>query len=144
MILTAAALTRHDEPANNEKMFHFRITDVGIILLSLAISVASLFLFQSLDGADEVHVTTDQGQWVYDLSVDTMVDFTGPVGTTTMAIEDGKVHVHKSDCRNQLCVLAGEIEHGGEWVACLPNNVFIVIKGSPEVAGEGEVDDTSF
>ncbi len=137
-------LTRAVEPANNEFMFRLRLGDILIFLLALAISISSLFLFHAFSGNEEVHVTTDSGTWIYDLSVDTVVDFEGPIGITTMEIAGGKVHVDYSDCRNQVCVLAGEIESAGEWIACLPNNVFIVIQGNTDVAGEGEVDDASF
>ncbi len=137
-------MTRRNVPANNDRMFRVKLGDIIIFLCALAVSISSLFLFHAFSGAEEVHVTTDTGKWVYDLSVDTTVDFEGPIGITTMEIHDGKVHVPYSECRNQVCVLAGDIDSAGEWIACLPNNVFIVIQGAPEVAGEGEVDDASF
>ncbi|MDC7244446.1 MAG: NusG domain II-containing protein [Sphaerochaetaceae bacterium] len=114
--------------------------DIIIFIISLSISILSFTLYTTLDGALEVHVTSGGKEWVYDLSVDTTETFTGPVGTTTMEIKNNSVHVHDSDCKNQICVLMGWISKPGEWVACLPNNVFIVIQGTVEEA-EGETAD---
>ncbi len=125
-------------------MMKVKPADIAIFLFALALSFSSFLLFQTFSGAKAIHVTTETGTWVYDLSVDAMIDFEGPIGITTMEIEGGRVHVHASDCKNQVCVLAGWIDSPGEWIACLPNNVFIVIQGTPEIAGEGGIDDSSY
>jgi len=121
-------------------MKRLTIVDIIICIIALSISILSFTLFTALDGALEVHVTSGGKEWVYDLSVDTTETFTGPVGNTTIEIENNRVHVHESDCKNQICVLAGWISKPGEWVACLPNNVFVVIQGAIEEA-EGETAD---
>jgi hypothetical protein len=118
--------------------------DIIIFLLFLTISVMSFSLYTTVSENPEVHVTAGDKEWVYDLSVDTTVSFEGPIGITTMEISNNSVHVHDSDCQNQICVLAGWIEKPGEWIACLPNNVFIVIEGKPDIAQEEEADDISY
>ncbi|NCB01934.1 MAG: NusG domain II-containing protein [Spirochaetia bacterium] len=125
-------------------MKHIKLVDILFFTLFLTISVLSISLFTTISTNPEVHVTSGGKEWVYDLSVDTKASFEGPVGLTTIEIFDNKVHVHESDCKNQVCVLAGWISKPGEWIACLPNNVFIVIQGEQEIAKEGEVDETSF
>ena len=120
------------------------LIDIIIFLLFLTISVLSFTLYTTVSGKPEVHVTTGDKEWVYDLSVDTTATFEGPVGETTIEILNNRVHVHSSDCKNQVCVLAGWIEKPGEWIACLPNNVFVVIEGQKDSSLEEETDDISF
>ena len=120
------------------------LIDIIIFILFLTISVLSFTLYTNVSGKPEVHVTSGDKEWVYDLSVDATASFEGPIGNTTIEISNNRVHVHSSDCKNQVCVLAGWIDKPGEWVACLPNNLFILIEGQQDVAQEEETDDISF
>jgi len=120
------------------------LIDIIIFFLFLTISVLSFSLYTNVSGKPEVHVTSGDKEWVYDLSVDTTASFNGPIGDTTIEISNNRVHVHSSDCKNQVCVLAGWIDKPGEWIACLPNNIFIVIEGQQQIAQEEEADDISF
>ncbi|MFA6505053.1 MAG: NusG domain II-containing protein, partial [Treponemataceae bacterium] len=54
----------------------------------------------------------------------------GEIGETVVHIHDGKASVESSPCSNQTCVAAGSIDSNGQWVACLPNGVFVRIEGS--------------
>ena len=53
----------------------------------------------------------------------------GPLGETVVAIEGGTARVLSSPCANQTCVAAGALTHGGQWTACLPNEVMVRISG---------------
>jgi hypothetical protein len=119
------------------------VGDIAILLLSLAVIVGSFRPYGDINGKPEVHVRVGDQAYVYDLSVDTFATFTGPVGETTIEIADGKVHVHDSDCRNKVCISAGWISKPGQWIVCLPNNVFVMIEG--RLTGEeGGVDEIAF
>ncbi|MDD4219965.1 MAG: NusG domain II-containing protein [Sphaerochaetaceae bacterium] len=124
-------------------MKKIRLGDIIIFLLSLVLIGASFGSYGKLSGKPEVRVQAEGREWVYDLSVNTTASFSGPVGTTSIEIHDGKVHVLASDCRNKVCIAAGWISSAGEWIICLPNNVFIRIEGSIEPQAGG-VDDISF
>jgi hypothetical protein len=104
----------------------------------------SFSLYTNVSGKPEVHITQDDKEWVYDLSVDTTASFEGPIGNTTIEISNNRVHVHSSECKNQICVSSGWIDKPGQWISCLPNDIFILIKGQQEIAQEGETDDISF
>ena len=125
-------------------MKQLTLIDIIIFTIFLSISILSFTLYTTISGDPKVHVTSNGKEWVYDLSVDTTASFKGPVGFTSIEISNNRVHVHESDCKNQVCVLAGWISKPGEWIACLPNNVFILIQGEQVIAKEGEADDTSF
>ena len=44
-------------------------------------------------------------------------------------ISDGKVFMRDADCKDKICIKQGEISKVGESIVCLPNKVFIEIKG---------------
>jgi hypothetical protein len=121
-----------------------RVGDIVILALSITLIALSLGTYQDFSGEPEVHVRTDGGEFIYDLDVDTFATFEGPVGETTIEIRNGKVHVHDSDCRNKVCIAAGWVSSPGDWIICLPNNVFVLIEGSLDKGDGGGVDDTAF
>ena len=121
-----------------------RIGDGIVLLVSATIIFLSLQMFINFTGKPEVHVRTESGEFIYDLEQDIQATFTGPVGETSIEILDGKVHIHDSDCRNKVCIAAGWISSPGDWIICLPNNVFVLIEGSVDHATAGGVDDTAF
>ncbi len=119
------------------------VGDLAILLLSLAVIVGSFGSYGDIKGKPEVHVRVGNQAFVYDLSVDTLAVFSGPIGETSIEIVGGKVHVHDSDCRNKVCISAGWISRPGQWIVCLPNNVFIMIEGRL-TTDEGGVDEIAF
>lgn len=52
------------------------------------------------------------------------------LGHNIIEIEGDKVHMHTSDCDNQICVNQGEISKPKEMIVCLPNELLIEIKGT--------------
>lgn len=100
------------------------------ILASLALLVASsLFARTSREGELTVVVTGQETEWVYPLEEDREIAIPGPLGTTIVEIHDGHVHIASSPCPNQTCVAVAAINLPGQWVACLPNQVFVRIEG---------------
>lgn len=100
------------------------------ILASLALLVASsLFARTSRDGELTVVATGQETEWVYSLEEDREIAIPGPLGTTIVEIHDGHVHIASSPCPNQTCVAVAAINLPGQWVACLPNQVFVRIEG---------------
>lgn len=53
----------------------------------------------------------------------------GPLGPSTIEIDRGKVRFVDSPCRNKLCIRAGWLSRGGEFAACLPNRISLVVIG---------------
>lgn len=121
-----------------------RLGDIAILFLSITIIILSLGTYTDFTGKPEVHVRTEDGEFIYDLEVDTFATFSGPVGETTIEIRDHKVRVHDSDCRNKVCIAAGWVSSPGDWIICLPNDVFVLVEGTVAEMDEGGADDTAF
>jgi len=88
-------------------------------------------------GGDQlfVHITADSGERIEALDTDREMKVEGPLGTTFVEIEGAKVRILDSPCKNKLCVGMGEISQNNQWIACMPNKVFIRIGGRSAEAG---------
>lgn len=123
-------------------MKSFRWGDVLILLISLVLTIASFSVYKNISGQPIVHVRSGAQERLYDLSVDRVISVEGTLGLTTIEIQDGKVRVTESACRNKICIAAGWQSSPGEWIICLPNNIFVLIEGSQDY--EGEIDELAF
>ena len=79
--------------------------------------------------------------WYYQLDKNKEVKIQGILGESTIKIEDGFVFFENSPCPNKLCVHSSAISKNGDWVACLPNGVFVRIEGNNEIS---EIDGISY
>lgn len=59
-------------------------------------------------------------------------------GTNTVRIENEQIGIIHADCSDQVCKEFGFKGHPGENIVCLPNKVYIEVKG--EVQEESELD----
>jgi hypothetical protein len=110
----------------------FRPADLVILALSIIITISSFIIVYAKDNSELQVVIEGVGQsYVYPLSADETVRVRGPLGDTLVVIHHGAAHVEDSPCKNKLCIAMGEISQQGQWVACLPNQVFVRIIGKP-------------
>ncbi|MFQ6848427.1 MAG: NusG domain II-containing protein [Clostridium perfringens] len=54
------------------------------------------------------------------------------LGVTAICINKGQVYMNHSNCTDKVCMRQGKISKIGESIVCLPNRVFIEIKGEEE------------
>ncbi len=52
------------------------------------------------------------------------------INSVVIVVEDQKVFVRSSTCKDQLCVHQGKIEFSGQTITCLPQRVYVKIAGS--------------
>ena len=128
----------------------FRALDIGIFLFALIIiGLISLQTYVRTRGAPEITITAAgvpaagvpaagapaagalgaEQQWIYPLDSEATVRVPGPLGDTVVVIRDGAVQVASSPCPEKICIKTGRISKPGQWIACLPNRVFISIRG---------------
>jgi len=114
-----------------------KITDVIIILLAAGLTFFSAFAaYVKPQGAARVLIRGQGSEWTFLLGDDETVVIPGPLGNTVVRIGDNHAWVESSPCENQNCVAFGLLERQGQWAACLPNNVLLMIEGT----GEEDVD----
>lgn len=116
--------------------FHVRPLDyLALLLAVLTVVGASVFAYGGNAQASEVSIENDEGTFLYPLDQDRLLEVSGPLGETIVEIEDGRVHVHESPCRDKICIAAGWLDATGQWTACLPNRVFVRVEGGQSEDG---------
>jgi hypothetical protein len=68
-----------------------------------------------------------------DLARNRRIEVAGPLGTTTVAVEKGRVRVVSDPGAHQYCVRQGWLERAGQIAVCAPNEVSVEIAGSREM-----------
>ncbi|GHV49074.1 hypothetical protein AGMMS49546_39810 [Spirochaetia bacterium] len=116
--------------------FLLKPLDFVVIGVSVALTAFSAFtIYAKPQNTQQVMIQGSGQVWVFPLDAEETVTVPGPLGNTVVEIRDRQAHVVSSPCDNQTCVAAGHIEADGQWVACLPNNVFVVIEGRDDING---------
>ena len=106
---------------------------VGVLLLA---ALALFFLMRSRqdrdtgDGARAVVTVDGQEIGRYPLSRSGTFSLNG--GTNVLVIENGEAWVSEAACPDKVCMGMGKISRNGEFIACLPNRLLIVVEGAAE------------
>ena len=123
-------------------MIRFGIRPADFFFLLLAVflctfSIASLK--RNKKNAPVVSVTAKGQEYLFSLEKDGTYTVEGTLGTSTIVVQDATVRFEDSPCPNKIGVQSRPISQTGEWIACLPNDVFITITG-----GQNELDALAF
>ena len=107
-----------------------KIPDVFIVFLAAALVVFSAHnaYMRSKDSL-KVLIQGQGREWTFPFNAEETVVVPGPLGDTIIRIHDNCAWVESSPCKNQTCVETGRIIRQGQWAACLPNNVLLIIQG---------------
>lgn len=100
----------------------------GVVVLILF----SFTTYRNYSGIIGIQVTANSEKSFYPLGSDITVWLRGPLGSTELRIESGEARIADSPCPDKLCIDMGRINAPGHWIACLPNRVFIEIKGKEQ------------
>ena len=107
---------------------------IVLVACAAAIAIAAAFVYGGGNEAPRVVISGKDGEWVYPLDKAQHVEVRGPLGSTLVGIEGGAVRIEDSPCPNKTCIAAGSIREPGQWLACLPNAVFVRIEGGKKEA----------
>jgi hypothetical protein len=113
--------------------FFLKPMDFLAILLSLGMIVLSaLGAYARPDSPPGVRIRSAGQTWLFPLDAEETLAVPGPLGDTVIEISQGGTRVLSSPCPNQSCVAAGHIRRRGQWTACLPNGVLLMIEGGAD------------
>ena len=116
--------------------------DIPVIALAIALTLTLGGLVYSRgSSASQVIIRGPDKTWIYPLDAEAEVKVDGPIGVTVVQIHGGQAAIVSSPCAGQTCVAAGAIHKNGQWAACLPNKVSILVEGS---AGGDSIDASSW
>ena len=107
-----------------------RPLDIPVIALSVAMTLAiALTVYSGGTASSSVIVRSTERTWIFSINAEETLSAAGPLGETLVSIHEGRPAIVSSPCSGQICVAAGRLHRSGQWVACLPNRVFVLIQG---------------
>ena len=119
-----------------------KVLDITVLILSVfAVVFISISVYSTQGNTLYVHISGATGEWIESLDKDQELQIPGPLGITYVHIENHSVRIEDSPCDNKLCIAMGAIGQANQWVACLPNKVFVRIESG---AQNDEIDATAF
>lgn len=107
--------------------------DIILILMAVLVSGIALWFLQNNDTGEKVLITVGGKTLEYSLLENREIKLSnGEKYSNVIQIKDGMVKMLEADCPDQVCVKHKAIHKNGEMIICLPNEVFIQIKGGEE------------
>ncbi len=120
-----------------------KFADIIVFIAALlVIGFTSMYAYSGNNGRLSVHIKSAHGEWIIPITERKVIPVKGPIGETKVAVEGGSARVISSPCSEKICVRSGSISKPGQWVACLPNRVFVSIEGKS--SKEERVDAVNF
>lgn len=113
-----------------------RALDIAAVFASLlVVGIFSAAAWSHQGASRDVVIEASGSTWIYPLDTDRVEPVAGPLGETRVVIRSGKASVKDSPCPDTLCVGMPAISRPGQWIACLPNRVFVRVRGgnAPDV-----------
>ncbi|MDR0501997.1 MAG: NusG domain II-containing protein [Treponema sp.] len=108
----------------------FKLADIIVIAAAAGIVFFSAFTVYIKPAENTLILVRGQdSEWTFPADAKETIAVSGPLGETIIRIGDNCAWVESSPCDNQNCVAAGRLFRQGQWAACLPNNVLLMLHG---------------
>ena len=105
--------------------------DILVLGLAAVLTLATGgVIYSGNSTTSQVIIRSPDKTWVYPLDTELLINIAGPIGETTVKIHGGRTVIVSSPCSGQTCVASGELHRNGQWAACLPNRVFVLVEGT--------------
>ena len=110
--------------------------DLILVAVLLVVALALFFGLRSLQardtGSGAQAVVTVEGKEIgrYPLKKNGTFPLNG--GTNILVVENGEAWVSEANCPDKVCMGMGKISRNGEFIACLPNRLLVVVEGAAE------------
>ena len=118
-----------------------KLSDILVIMTAAAFTFFTAYTaYIKPEGQSQVFIRAQEGEWVYPVDAHERVIVKGPLGETIIRFQENGAWIDSSPCDNKTCVAAGKIYKHGQWAACLPNNVILMIHS----AGDNDVDSVAW
>ena len=101
---------------------------VAVCVSGVCFAWSLVYAYGDRAGEPWIHVESADEEWILPQQGFRLLELQGPIGTTTIEVKDGEVRVIASPCSEKICLQTGGISKPGEWIACLPNRIFITVR----------------
>ena len=118
---------------------------VAVIVAIVLAGLAARFALEAGSASDASSLSAvvhdgDGGELELPLDEDATRVVTTSLGSNTVVVEHGSVHVESADCANHDCVKQGDIDTPGQQIVCLPHKLWIEIVSTDDGTGAGASD----
>ncbi len=103
-----------------------------LVLLACVIAIPLLFSRYGVVGSEGTQARINAGAREFalvSLQKNQTYHVPGPLGDSEIEVRDGRIRFVRSPCAGQQCVHSGWAHRGGEFIACVPNRVSLVVLG---------------
>ncbi len=108
------------------------IRDVILIAALLAVTGVLFLVLRASGSGKEIEgpcaVVTIGGEEVGRFPLSEPGTFILNGGTNTLVVQDGVAYMEEAKCPDKICMAMGKISRNGEFIACLPNQLLVVIE----------------
>ena len=114
-----------------------------LILVGALLLLALLLFFlvrngqDRTTGTDAVAVVTVDGAEVGRYPLNKSGTFPLNNGSNILVVENGEAWVSEANCPDKVCMGMGRISRNGEFIACLPNRLIVVVEGGEPALVDG-------
>ena len=114
-----------------------------LILVGALLLLALLLFFLVRNGQDRatgtgaVAVVTVDGAEVGRYPLNKSGTFPLNNGSNILVVENGEAWVSEANCPDKVCMGMGKISRNGEFIACLPNRLIVVVEGGEPALVDG-------
>jgi len=123
-----------------KKKIPLKPLDIPLIALATAIMlIVGWAAYDRGSSSTRVSIRSQDKSWVFPLNAEERISVSGSIGETIVEIYQGRAAIVSSPCSGQTCVAAGGLHKNGQWAACLPNRVLLLVEGA-----EGAVDAAAY
>ena len=115
-----------------------------LILVGMLLLAALLLFFLMREkqtketGTDAVAVVTVDGEEFGRYSLNENGTFLLNGGSNTLVVENGEAWVSEANCPDKVCMGMGKISRNGEFIACLPNRLIVIVEGGKQSPFDGK------
>jgi hypothetical protein len=107
-----------------------KILDIIIIIAVAGLTFYAAYMaYMKPQEKSFVLIRGQDMEWIYPIETEATVVVTGPIGDTTVQIRGNSAWIESSPCDNHTCIAVGPISKQGDWTACLPNNILVIVHG---------------
>lgn len=113
---------------------YFTKGDIILVAVLAILSLASIVGMRKIYSGGKHVVVEVESRLALELLLDSNVteSVMGPLGETVVSIENGTARIIESPCPHKYCIRMGKISRRAEIIVCVPNRVFMTIRGGSE------------
>ena len=119
----------------NSHMKHKTLKNDILLIAALLVLAGAVFGLLRLTRArgGEAVVTVD-GREIGRYPLKTNGTFPLNGGSNILVVDSGEAWVSEANCPDKVCMGMGKISRNGEFIACLPNRLIVVVEGGEQNA----------